>query len=101
MTPTQIEALYPPEIVDAWWTVKTLARHIPGGGGSRHGDVQTLDCLPDPDLHKVEAAMALLREAGLLKEHLFKPRPKEFRRGDGNFVVLDLSEEHFYGTGSR
>ena len=94
MTPTQIESLFPKEVVDAWWLVKIKARHIPGGGGSRHGDVQTLDCMPDHELVEVNKALDILRDAHLLKENLFKPKPKEFRRGEGNFVVLDLTIQH-------
>lgn len=94
LLPTEIEALYPKYIVDAWWKVKTYARHVPNGGGSSLGDVQTLDQQPDAMLKELEAAMDILRNAGLLRERLFKPRPKEYRRGDGNFVVLDLTAEH-------
>lgn len=94
LLPTEIEYLYPLEVVNAWWTVKVFARHIPCGGGSTHGDTQTLDCLPDSTLVEVTNAMAILRENGLLKEKLFTPKPKEFRRGEGNFVVLDLTAKH-------
>lgn len=94
MTPTELEALYPKEVVDAWWTVKIYARHIANGGGSSFGDVQTLDALGGPEYSKVIAAMDILRQHNLLLENLFVPAPKPYRRGTGNFVVRDLSVEH-------
>lgn len=77
MTPLEREALYPAEVVDAWWWLDIHCRHY----ATLHVDQQTTSCLTEADKALAEKHLATLSAAGLLE-------PGPFYRG--NFVKKRL-----------
>lgn len=77
LTPTQIEATYPPEVVDAWWWLDIHCRHY----ATLHADQQTLGALNTTERLVADAHLETLRNAGLL-------RPGAFYKG--NFIKEKL-----------
>jgi len=67
LTPTQIEATYPPEVVDAWWWLDIHCRHY----ATLHAAQQTLSTLTDEERPIAEAHLETLRNAGLLRQGSF------------------------------
>ena len=63
MTPTEIRALHPPAVVEAWEWIDIHCRHWATTGR----DWQTLDNLGGADRVTAEAHLATLRSAGLIE----------------------------------
>ncbi len=77
MTPLEREALYPAEVVDAWWWLDIYCRHY----ATLYVDQQAIAFLPHKDVPVAEKHLDTLRSAGLLE-------PGPFYRG--NFVKKRL-----------
>ena len=77
MTPTQIEATYPPEVVAAWHWLDTNCRHY----ATPNSDQQTVSDLSPSDLVTAHRHLETLRRAGLIEHE------RGFR---GNFVKKQL-----------
>jgi len=90
MTPSEIEATYPSDVVDAWHWVKTYAPHR----ATQQGDQQTYDTLNDKAKEQLDAMLAILRPYGLVLESLFQPKLKPgMQERRPNFIVCPLIPE--------
>ena len=90
LTPTQLEALYPPDVVEAWHWVKQHCRHYATIGY----DTQTTEFLSPTDMEKAAKHIALLSKHDMLVTTDFKQKPFFHK----NFVVLNFGEkasEHY------
>lgn len=84
MTPTQIEATWPREVVEAWHWVKTNCRHWATVGH----DWQTLDEMTDDAREEAERCMVILCMYGLVEFAKTPPRKKKPGRcGQPNFKL--------------
>ena len=63
MTPTELRALHPAAVVEAWEWIDTYCRHYATAGK----DWQTLDNLGGADREIAETHLATLRDAGLIE----------------------------------
>jgi len=87
MTPTQIEATYPPEVVAAWHWVKTYAPHR----AKLNSDQQTYDGLTEDLAQQLDSHLDTLRVHGLVVDAVYQPKIKPgMRSRRPNFVVLDM-----------
>ena len=77
MTPTQIEATYPPSVIEAWHWLDTNCRHY----ATINEDQQTTEYLSDDDRRIAWQHLQTLRDAGLIEHE------RGFR---GNFVKKTL-----------
>lgn len=77
MTPTEREALYPPEVAEAWWWLDTYCRHY----ATVLSDQQTTKFLTERDRPMAALALWVLRKHQLLKKG---------RGYKGNFIKIPL-----------
>ncbi len=85
MTPTQREAMYPPNVIEAWHWVKQHCRHYATTGY----DTQTTEYMSG-DMQEIAAKhIALLNKADMLVTVDFKQKPFFHK----NFVVLNFGEK--------
>ena len=85
LTPTQLEALYLPDVVEAWHWVKQHCRHYATTGY----DTQTTEFLSKEDMEIAAKHIALLNKADMLVTVDFKQKPFFHK----NFVVLNFGEK--------
>ncbi len=85
LTPTQLEALYPPDVVEAWHWVKQHCRHYATTGY----DTQTTEYLSNEDMEIAANHIALLNKADMLVTTDFQQKPFFHK----NFVVLNFGEK--------
>ena len=85
LLPTQLEALYPPDVVEAWHWVKQHCRHYATIGY----DTQTTEFLSAEDMEIAANHIALLNKADMLVTTDFQKKPFFHK----NFVVLNFGEK--------
>ena len=85
LTPTQIEDLYPPTLVEAWHWVKQHCRHYATTGY----DTQTTEYLSKEDMEIAAKYIALLNKADMLVTVDSTGRCFFHK----NFVVLNFGEK--------
>ena len=84
LLPTQLEALYPPNVVEAWHWVKQHCRHYATTGY----DTQTTEFLSNEDREIAAKHIALLNKHDMLVTTDFQQKPFFHK----NFVVLNFGE---------
>ena len=84
LLPTQREALYPPDVVEAWHWIKQHCRHYATTGY----DTQTTEFLSADDMEIAAKHIALLNKHDMLVTTDFQQKPFFHK----NFVVLNFGE---------
>lgn len=90
LTPTQREAMYPPDVVEAWHWVKIYANHR----AKLNSDQQTYDGLTEEMAKQLDKHLETLRQHDLVIDAVYQPKLKPgmlSRRP--NFIVVDLGEK--------
>lgn len=85
LTPTQLEALYPQDVVEAWHWIKQHCRHYATTGY----DTQTTEFLSADDMEIAAKHIALLNKHDMLVTTDFQQKPFFHK----NFVVLNFGEK--------
>jgi len=85
MAPTQREAMYPPDVIEAWHWIKQHCRHYATTGY----DTQTTEFLSKEDMEIAANHIALLNKADMLVTVDFQQKPFFHK----NFVVLNFGEK--------
>ena len=89
MTPTQIAASYPPEVIEAYEWIKIHCQHW----ATLHNDWQTLDGLSEEKLKKANEHMELLTQLGMVTFAHRVPKAKPGRCGKPNFQLVPLTPQ--------
>lgn len=90
LLPTQLESLYPPDVVEAWHWVKIYANHR----AKLNSDQQTYDGLTEELAVQLDKHLETLRQHDLVIDAVYQPKLKPgMTSRRPNFIVLNLGEK--------